>query len=322
MKKIRNTYGIMGCLLVVMMAAISACDGLEDELFQKNSYIIHNGWQDYALEVGEDNTTILPIHFGVNGTSGNDKDIILTMEIDPDTLQKYNWEKYKQQTDLYYKILPEGTYTFDADSWTIPSGELNATASVKIDLNKIQKLGSLYNDYVLPLRITSSTGEPMGANKYTKVLAHIGFKNDYSGVYSGKGVVTQQGTTYTTEITSTQLYAINNNTCYMFVGEKSRSNTADYLKYVVEIDRDEFGDIILSSKIDGLKFKTYNAKLNRKYTYNYTDQRYYTEVTTIELAYDYEDSTQSEPLMMSFEGTFSMARDVLRVQYPDVDVEE
>ena len=178
MKQKRYIYGIVGCLLISMMLGISSCDGLEDELFQKNSYIVHNGWQDYALEVAEDNTTILPIYFGVNGTSANDKDICLTMEIDPDTLQKYNWEKYKNQSDLYYKILPAGTYTFDADSWTIPSGELNATAAIKIDLNKIEELGSLYDDYVLPLRITSSTGEPMGQNKYTKVLAHIGFKND------------------------------------------------------------------------------------------------------------------------------------------------
>lgn len=249
MKQKRYIYGIVGCLLISMMLGISSCDGLEDELFQKNSYIVHNGWQDYALEVAEDNTTILPIYFGVNGTSANDKDICLTMEIDPDTLQKYNWEKYKNQSDLYYKILPAGTYTFDADSWTIPSGELNATAAIKIDLNKIEELGSLYDDYVLPLRITSSTGEPMGQNKYTKVLAHIGFKNDYSGTYSGKGIITQQGTTYTTEITSTQLYAINNDICYMFVGEKTRANTPDYLNYVVEIKRDEWGGITLSSEV-------------------------------------------------------------------------
>lgn len=41
-----------------------------------------------------------------------------------------------------------------------------------------------------------------------------------------------------------------------------------------------------------LKFKPYSAKLSRKYTYNYTDQRYYTEITTIELAYEYQDSAQ------------------------------
>ena len=177
MKQKRYIYGIVGCLLISMMLGISSCDGLEDELFQKNSYIVHNGWQDYALEVAEDNTTILPIYFGVNGTSANDKDICLTMEIDPDTLQKYNWEKYKNQSDLYYKILPAGTYTFDADSWTIPSGELNATAAIKIDLNKIEELGSLYDDYVLPLRITSSTGEPMGQNKYTKSESKITFND-------------------------------------------------------------------------------------------------------------------------------------------------
>lgn len=311
----------MGCLLATIVAGLSSCDQLDEELFMKTSYIIHNGWQDYQLEVAEDNTAILPVYFGVNGTSGNDKVIQLTMEIDPDTLKRYNWEKYKNQEDLYYDILPEEAYTFDADSWTIPSGELNTAAYIKIDLNKIKEVGSLYKDYVLPLRISSSTGEPMGINKYTKVLAHIGFKNDYSGMYSGKGVVTQLGTKYTTETTSTQLYAINNNVCYMFVGEKTRANTTDYLNYVVEIERDDFGNITLSG-VDGLKFKPYSAKLSRKYTYNYVDQRYYTEVTTIELAYEYQDSTAGEVLMMSFEGTFSMSRDVLRVEYPDVDVEE
>ncbi len=90
---------------------------------------------------------------------------------------------------------------------------------------------------------------------------HIsGFKNDYSGTYSGKGIITQQGTTYTTEITSTQLYAINNNICYMFVGEKTRANTPDYLNYVVEIKRDEWGDITLSSEVGSLEFKSYNSQ--------------------------------------------------------------
>ncbi len=323
MKKIRYIYEVMGCLLVTLMVGFTSCnDGLADELFMKNSYIVHNGWQEYAMTVAEDNTTTLPIYFGVNGTSRNNKNIVLTVELDPDTLAKYNWDKYKNQTNLYYKILPKETYTFDANSWTIPKGELKATAIVKIELNKIAEVGSLYDDYVLPIRIASSTGEPMGQNKYTKVLAHIGFKNDYSGTYSGKGIVTQQGTKYTTEITSTQLYAINNNICYMFVGEKTRANTLDYLNYVIEIERDEWGGITLSSKVSKLQFKPYSAKLSRKYTYNYNDQRYYTEITTINLAYEYLDSTQSEPLRMSFEGTFSMAKDVLKVEYPNVAVEK
>jgi len=169
MKKIISIYGIMGSLLIAMLPGVSSCDKLEDELFKKNTYIIHNGWQDYSLEVADDNTTVLPVYFGVNGTSGNDKEIHIMMEVDPDTLDAYNKDKYKSQTDLYYKILPEGTYTFDADSWNIKSGELNAAAYIHIDLNKIREVGNLYNDYVLPcasLLLQEKRWERINIRKY------------------------------------------------------------------------------------------------------------------------------------------------------------
>ena len=116
MKKIISIYGIMGSLLIAMLPGVSSCDKLEDELFKKNTYIIHNGWQDYSLEVFDDNTTVLLVSFGVNGTSVNDKEIHITMQVDPYTLEAYNKDNYMSQTDLYYKLLPEGTYTFDAYS--------------------------------------------------------------------------------------------------------------------------------------------------------------------------------------------------------------
>lgn len=71
-------------------------------------------------------------------------------------------------------------------------------------MDKIKEVGSLYNDYVLPLRINSSVGEPIGRSKYTKVLAHIAFKNDFSGQYTGKGVIKQIGTSFTTDINQHQ----------------------------------------------------------------------------------------------------------------------
>ena len=56
MKKIISIYGIMGSLLIAMLPGVSSCDKLEDELFKKNTYIIHNGWQDYSLEVADSYT--------------------------------------------------------------------------------------------------------------------------------------------------------------------------------------------------------------------------------------------------------------------------
>lgn len=323
MKKLILVYS--SCLLLLTLAATSCDDSLADELFRKYSYITHNGWQEYKLEVADDNTARLPIYFGVNGTSGNGNDIVVQIGLDPDTLAGYNKEKFKNQTNLYYKVLPESCYSFDAEQYTIPQGELKTGASILIDLNKIREVGSLYNDYVLPLEITSSVGEPKGVKKYTTVLAHVGFINDFSGNYVGKGVVTQKGTSYKTEVTNCQLYAINNETCYVFVGEKNRSNTNDYLHYVIEIKKDAAGNIAVlpGEGTEGLDFKLNKVSMKRVYEMNYNDNRYYSEVTTLEISYEYIDSTNElEPLNMSFEATFSMSKNVLRVDHPNVDVVE
>lgn len=323
MKKIILAYST--CLLLLAMVATSCNDSLTEELFHKFSYITHNGWQEYKLEVADDNTAILPIYMGVNGTSANGKDIVMQIETDPDTLVGYNKEKFKNQTDLYYKLLPEACYSFDSDQYMISQGELKIGAFIRLDLNKMREVGSLYNDYVLPLELVSSVGEQKGPKKFTTVLAHIGFINDFSGNYVGKGVVTQKGTSYTTEVTSCQLYAINNETCYLFVGEKNRSNTNDYLHYVIEITKDAAGNITVlpGTGTEGLGFKLNNVSIKRIYEMNYNDSRYYSEVTTLEISYEYVDSTNKlESLDMSFGSTFSMSKDVLRVDHPDVDVVE
>lgn len=321
MKILNDRYSSFLLLLTVLTVACN--DSLEDELFHKFSYITRNGWQDYNLKVAGDNTAVLPIYFGVNGTSPNEKEIVIQIGVDPDTLVGYNREKFKNQQDLYYKILPESCYSFDADSYTIPQGELKAKGSVRIDLNKIREVGSLYNDYVLPIQMISSSGESMGARKHTTVLAHINYINDFSGNYVGKGVVRQKGTSYSTEVTTSPLYAINSETCYLFVGEKNRSNATDYLHYVIEIIKDEAGNVTARAgeNTEGLNFKLDNVRLTRVYEMNYNDSRYYSEVTTLEISYDYVDSTNPlETLEMSYTGSFSMSKDVLRVDYPDVTV--
>ncbi len=85
MKNKKHIYTIGGLIIIIVLGLFSCNDGLADELFMKNSYIVRNGWQEYELTVGSDNTAILPVYFGVNGTSGNDKDIILALEVDSDT---------------------------------------------------------------------------------------------------------------------------------------------------------------------------------------------------------------------------------------------
>ena len=66
MKKVMIKNIINSLLLVVVLGVSSCNDQLADELFEKRTYLIENGWKDYQLEVDDDNTAILPVYFGIN----------------------------------------------------------------------------------------------------------------------------------------------------------------------------------------------------------------------------------------------------------------
>mgnify|MGYP003369030361 CR=1 FL=1 len=98
----------------------------------------------------------------------------------------------------------------------------------------------------------------------------------------------------------------------------------NYLDYVVEITKDdETGTFVLTSPVESLKFKSYSSQISRKYTLNYGDDRYYIEITTVDFSYEYQDSSyNNEPVLMNFQGSFTMTKNVWKYQYPDVDVED
>ena len=80
---------------------------------------------------------------------------------------------------------------------------------------------------------------------------------------------------------------------------------------------------MLTSPVESLKFKSYSAQISRKYTLNYGDDRYYIEITTVDFSYEYQDSSyNNEPVLMNFQGSFTMTKNVWKYQYPDVDVED
>ena len=152
MKRIINIISITLGIFI-----FTACqDELNNELFHKFSYLVENGWQTCEVEIKDGNIAELLIDFGINGTSENDKDITLKITNDPDTLADYNFDKFKNQINSYYIELPTNCYSFDQEVYTIPKGKYKTTAKIQIELDKIQ---NIYNDYVLPLKIESSTGE-------------------------------------------------------------------------------------------------------------------------------------------------------------------
>ena len=96
-------------LAAVALCTVSCEDELDSELFTKYSYLMDNGWQEnIEMPINDDNTVDLPVYFGVNGTSGNDKDIIVKLDVDADTLSLFNFDKFKNETASYYNLLPAG----------------------------------------------------------------------------------------------------------------------------------------------------------------------------------------------------------------------
>ena len=71
----------MSAVLTVMALALVSCsDDVDYELFTKYTYLLNNGWQEnIKMPINDDNTVTLPVYFGVNGTTGNNKDITVKL---------------------------------------------------------------------------------------------------------------------------------------------------------------------------------------------------------------------------------------------------
>lgn len=319
----RNIFKTINAFAVaaIMLAATSCADDLDYELFTKYTYMMNNGWQeDIDMEINSDNTVTLPIYFGVNGTTANDKNITITLAADPDTLADYNFDKNKNNEEAYYLILPEDCYSFDKTTYTIASGELNSKAICTIDLNQLRQ-HNIYAEYVLPLKIASSTGEVVGPSEYTKSLYFINLKNEYSGVYSGNGTMKQVGTSYSTQVQGKELYAISNEECYLYAGNVDRE-TEGRSNFILNLHFNTDGTITTTAINDEIELESNAGTYNFKFYENTSDTRKMIRMTTVYLKYSYRDiSSTEEEIRYSYEATLTRSEDVFKSDYPDAVIE-
>lgn len=316
----------IGIALSALLGFSSCADELNDELFQKFSYLTQNGWYECTLDIKDDNTVDLPVYFGVNGTSDNDKDIIVQITTDPDTLAKYNFDKYKTNEEAYYALLPKATYKFDAPSYTIPAGEFKTTAHCNIDLNRLKSI-DIYDEYVLPLAITSSAGEPVGPGKYSKVLYSLNFQNSYSGNYTCNGRLKEEGNNYETETASRRLYAISKDECYFYAGniEREDKGKENYIITLKLNSTDNSFTFIPNANNPEMDLHDTRANITTRFTKHTTDARKMNMQTTITVAYKYKQKAASNTDVdknLAYEATWTNNREVWKTDYPDIDLDE
>ena len=110
--------------LLAATAFFTACNNnqLDDELFIKHVLINQNGFREYDLNYVDANVRDTLITVAVNGSSKLDRDVRVDLAVNPDTLEGYNWEKYRNDRSLYYELLPEECYSFNGEAIIIKAG--------------------------------------------------------------------------------------------------------------------------------------------------------------------------------------------------------
>lgn len=122
----------------------------------------------------------------VSGSTINNRNITARIEVDSDTLQTLNMERFQSRTDMYYRELESRYFSF-SNQVTIPAGEITSMLDINFTLQSID----LADKWILPLTVVddpSGSYLPNPRKNYRKALLRVMPFNDYSGDYSGTGL--------------------------------------------------------------------------------------------------------------------------------------
>ena len=306
---------LFSCIAVLTLALNYSCDdGLDYELFEKTVLLTQNGWIDQEVVIDESELIDIPVIVSINGTSDNDQDVNVEVSLAPDTLDNYNFEKYRNQTELYYQQPEDNSISFNDESITIPAGALYGVSGLTLDLNE---LSDRYADYVIPLKIGSTSAYKIAGADYSKALMHLILKNSFSGNYSGEIAIyktNENGSNISGDrqnISTVSLYALSNQQCYFYAGQFDRTST-DRNKFIIDITIDNYGNVSLDTPNADLNLIMEEASVEISSVEHSTDNRYDIETTTIKLKYTFIDLTQLDKTVLRAEGTISMNQNVLK----------
>lgn len=311
-------------ILLLGLCSFSACNSeLPDELFDKYVLLTQNGVVDYNIEFNDLGTYQINLPVSVNGTSKNSQDVTVSLAQDPDTLSKYNFERYRNRTALYYQLATEKMYSFpNGSSTTIKCDSDYSVIPLQLNLKNFD----FYQNYILALKIESASPLPIASNKYSKLLMRLNISNFFSGSYSVNGWASEfnnQGQKMT--ITAASLHALGSNTCYLYCGNVTESDE-DRAGYTMTVTVDKSRYLDSEDNATGAKVRTYKAVTigSRNADKTVTDissgnsyisvsvnddpinKNIQNIITKIYLNYTYMNLRDSEyPTKMIFNGTFT-----------------
>ena len=319
---------IYAAVLLGVCSFTSCENNIPDEQFIKMVLLTKNGVQDYDIEYTSEGLIELSLPISVNGTSSNDRNITVRLSEDPDTLEAYNFDRFRSRTALYYALPTEKMYSFPTGpEITIQSGSDYAILPLTLNLKEFD----LYNNYVLPLKIEYVSTYQIAWSQYTKLLMRLNISNFFSGNYNVDGKVWEEN--YPNQklpISSAVLRALASDQCYLYAGNVAE-NDEDRAGYslTVKVDKDKYEDsvndetgaqirrytaVTIGSKNADKKVKDEsngNSWVEISRTADPVNNNLENVVTKVHLNYSYMNLRDVEyPVKMIFEGTLTRSESI------------
>ena len=312
--KIKNLRYLLITLIVV--PTFFACnDEWKDEQYEKYVSFVRSGFVNIYLNYNSESGVVkykIPVE--VSGSIVNDRNVQVTIGIDPDTLRAMNIAHYYNREDLFFRLLEPQYYTISSMTTTIPAGK--DVGYIDIDF-KIGNL-DLVEKYVLPLMITA-TSEYMPSPKkwYRRSLMRIVPFNDYSGTYSATGGrITEGNNDMPTSMDTREMRVIDHNTVFFYAGltEEEARNRATYkvrAKFNPSAESADEGTVTLSADESAIGFTFVPNSCTFKVKTRMDDLQPYLQIKTVTLylKYSYDDiSNPNYKVRYIFDGSYVLER--------------
>lgn len=263
-------------ILIVCIVANSLIGCNTDIIYQEEQYktvvyILSGNDNVFATSytLNEDEA-VRYVSIGSGGSNSNEKEIKVTLEPNPEMLDKFNSLNFNYESE-YAKLLPADRYEITSYTTTIPANSDYHYARIPV---KVRTLGlSPDSIYFIPLKIKSVSNFDVNEDK-SDVLFRVAIENDYAQqlvptYYSKSGTMTNP----VTVLSGAKLVQpLEKDKVRMFIGNETYSTTTtvadiENLSVVVQILEDNsllvtpYGsmEVEMLNNVNG--YNQYNPKL-------------------------------------------------------------
>lgn len=322
---------------LIVLTAILICSSCnndwEDELYKHAISFAQNGVQDIHIRYKTEGKVTYKLPIVVSGSKENNKTYTVKVDVDKDTLNNMNFERFRYRDDLYFKYLDEQFWSIASNEVTIPAGQNTAVLNIDFALSNI----NMSQNWILPLTIMDDTSYEANHRKhYRKSLLNIIPFNDYSGKYGATaGSVYNKALGGLTDknpqtVATRELFVVDVNSAFFYAGltdekleerELYKINATFTMNDYKDEDGSVSGQVTLEApNADRIGFKQVSGIVNIKPVMDpvllHLEHKFIT--LTLHYEYSYQIPNSSAKIDYIFKGFMVMQRD-RNITIPDED---